>query len=165
MSLDLETILTFAVTLAACLSAAVVDLRSRRIPNRITFPAMLVLLVLHGAFSGLSGLGESALGLCGGFLVFLVPHLFRVMGAGDVKLMAVVGAGLGSQALLTVFLFTSIAGGLQVLLWLAWLRLARPGAAVPPRPCYGPAVAAGALAAMALYAFDGAYLRLVLPGF
>lgn len=163
MSPDLETVLAFAVTAAACLAAAATDVRFRRIPNRITFPAMLVLLVLHGAFSGLSGLGESAFGLLGGFLVFLIPHLFGLLGAGDVKLMAVVGAGLGSQALLTIVLFTSLAGGLQIIIWLFWLRLIRPGTAAGPRLCYGPAIAAGALGAMALYLADGSYLNLVLP--
>uniref|UniRef100_I2Q5Q6 Flp pilus assembly protein, protease CpaA n=1 Tax=Desulfovibrio sp. U5L TaxID=596152 RepID=I2Q5Q6_9BACT len=163
MSPDPETVLAFAVTAAACLPAAVADMRSRRIPNRITFPAMLVLVALHGFFSGLPGLRESALGLAGGFLVFLIPHLFGLLGAGDVKLMAVVGAGLGSQALLTAVLFTSIAGGLQIFLWIAWLRLARPGATAGYRLCYGPAIAAGALGTMALYLFEGSYLNLVLP--
>lgn len=162
---DMETVLAFAVTAVACLWAAVVDMRSRRIPNLITFPAMAVLLALHGAFSGLPGLTESALGLCGGFIVFLIPHAFKVLGAGDVKLMAMVGAGLGSQALLTAVLFTSVAGGLQVFLWFAWLRLAKPGTTPGYRLCYGPAIAAGALGAMGLYLADGTYLNLALPGF
>lgn len=160
MPLDLETILAFALTAIACLAGAVVDVRKRRIPNRITFPAMLVLLAVHGLCSGLPGLRESGLGLTGGFLVMLVPYLFGVLGAGDVKLMAAVGAGLGSDALLTAVLFTSLAGGLQFVLWLGWLRLTRGKWGRGYRLCYGPAIAAGALGAMALILAGQPYLTL-----
>ncbi|MEA4855184.1 MAG: A24 family peptidase [Solidesulfovibrio sp.] len=163
MAADPETILSFALTALACLAAAVADLRTRRIPNRITFPAMALLLAVHGAFSGLAGLGDSALGLAGGFLIFLIPHMLKVLGAGDVKLMAVVGAGLGAGAVVTAVLFTSVAGGLQFLLWLAWLRLAGRAGPKGWRPCYGPAIAAGALAAMALRLAGQPYLTFRLP--
>ena len=72
MPLDLETALTFSLTAIACLAGAIIDVRTRRIPNWITFSAIVVLLVLHGGFSGLPGLKESALGLTGGFLVMCV---------------------------------------------------------------------------------------------
>jgi prepilin peptidase CpaA len=160
MPLDLETSLAFALTALACLAAAIVDVRQRRIPNRITFPAMAVLLAVHGLTAGLPGLKESGLGLIGGFLVMLVPYLFRVLGAGDVKLMAAVGAGLGSSALLTVVLFTSLAGGAQVILWLACLRMTRGSWGRGYRVCYGPAIAAGALGAMGLILAGQPYLTL-----
>lgn len=165
MGQDTETILTFAVTAVACVASAVIDIRTKRIPNRITFPAMVVLLALHALFSGTSGLGESALGLAGGFVVFLIPHLFGMLGAGDVKLMAMAGAGLGSGALLTAVLFTSIAGGVQFFVWLAWLRLAGVRAASGYRLCYGPAIAAGTLATMALHLAGQPYLNVVIPRF
>ncbi len=160
MSLPLETILAFAVTAITCLAGAVVDVRERRIPNSITFPAMAVLLVVHGLGSGLPGLREAGLGLAGGFLVMLVPHLFGVLGAGDVKLMAAVGAGLGSSALLTAALFTSVAGGVQVVAWLAWLHLTQGRRGRSYRLCYGPAIAAGAIGTMALFLAGQPYLTL-----
>lgn len=162
MSIDLETGLSFAISAVACIWSAVVDVRSRRIPNLVTFTAMAVLLAVHGFFSGTQGLTESGLGLAGGFLVFLVPHLFGLLGAGDVKLLAAVGAGLGSSALLTLVLFTSIAGGLQICLWMV---LARQGRALGYRLCYGPAIAAGALATMALSLIGEPYLVLTIPRF
>lgn len=165
MPLPLQTALIFAVTAIACVAAAVIDVRSHRIPNRITFPAMLLLVVLHGVFSGWSGVADSALGLVGGLLILLVPHLFGVLGAGDVKLMAVVGAGLGSTSLLTVFLFTSLAGGVQILIWRGWLVLSRGRCGRGYRICYGPAIAAGAIGAMALVLCGVPYLSLVLPDF
>ncbi len=162
---DLETGLAFALTATASLSAAVMDMRTRRIPNAITFPAMVALLALHAFFSGLPGLKESGLGLAGAFLVFLVPHLFKALGAGDVKLMAAVGAGLGSSALLTAVLFTSLAGGLQFALWLAYIHITRQGTGARYRLCYGPAIAAGALGTMALHLAGIPYLTLILPTF
>jgi len=165
MPLDLETALTFSLTAIACLAGAIIDVRTRRIPNWITFSAIVVLLALHGGFSGLPGLKESALGLTGGFLVMLIPHLFGVLGAGDVKLMAAVGAGLGSSSLVTVVLFTSLAGGLQIVLWMAWVYVAGSGKGRGYRICYGPAIAAGAMAAMALVLAGEPYLSVVLSDF
>lgn len=165
MSPNPETIFAFAITAIACLAAAVVDMRSRRIPNLITFPAMALLLAVHAGFSGATGLADAALGMAGGFIIFLIPHLFRVLGAGDVKLMAVVGAGLGSQAIVSAVLFTSIAGGVQFLLWLVWMRLTG-GLSLPgTRLCYGPAIALGALATMALHLAGEPYITLTLPRF
>ena len=164
MQPDTETILSFALTGAACVAAAVVDMRSRRIPNLIVFPTTAALLAVHGIFSGLPGLGDAALGLAGCFIIFLIPHLFRVLGAGDVKLMAMAGAGLGSQAVVTLVLFTSVAGGVQFLVWMAWARLFGPGGLPGYRLCYGPAIALGALAAMALRLAGQPYLELVWPG-
>lgn len=158
MSLDLETALSFALTAVACLTAAVVDVRQRRIPNRITFPAMGLLLVLHGLLSGWPGLREAGLGLVGGFLVMLVPHLFGVLGAGDVKLVAAAGAGLGSGALLTLVLFTSIAGGVQYVIWRLWLTASQGRFGRGYRLCYGPAIAAGVLGTMALALAGQPYL-------
>ena len=165
MPLPLPTLVAFAVTAATVVAGAAVDVRQKRIPNLITFPAMLALIIIHGAFSGLPGLTEALLGLVGGFIIFLIPHLFRVLGAGDVKLMAAVGAGLGPSALLTVFLFTSVAGGVQSLAWLAAKRLSRTGREPGYRICYGPAMAAGTRAAMALPLFGQPYLSLALPHF
>lgn len=103
----------------ALLIAAVTDIRSRRIPNAVTLPAMLIALALHGATQGWEGLLFSASGLALGFGVMLVPYLIGVMGAGDVKLMAAVGASLGSVGVLKAFLFTSLAGGAYALAVLA----------------------------------------------
>lgn len=160
-----EMLTAFAVTALAVLAGAAVDVVHKRIPNLLTFPAMVLLVAVHTIFSGLSGLADALLGLAGGLIVFLIPYMFRVLGAGDVKLLAAVGAGLGPTALVTVVLFTSLAGGVQVVLWLAVRRLSRSGRIAGYRLCYGPAIAAGALAAMALPLCGLPYVRLVLPDF
>ncbi len=101
------------------LAATVTDLRSRRIPNLLTFPAMLLGLALNAAHAGLPGLLFSLGGLGLGLGLMLVPFLFGVMGAGDVKLLAAAGAFLGAGGVLKAFLFTSLAGGAYALIVLA----------------------------------------------
>src|SRR5437667_386601 len=72
-------------------SAAITDATQRRIPNRLTYPAMLAGLVLQMALHGWRGLLLSAGGglLFGG--LFILFYLVRAMGAGDVKLAAALG--------------------------------------------------------------------------
>lgn len=100
-----------ALAAAVTVVAAITDLRSRRIPNRITYPAMLAGLVLETLAYGWHGLLRSFEGglLFGG--IFLLFHLVRAMGAGDVKLATALGCIVGPSASLQVMFFTAIAGG------------------------------------------------------
>ena len=98
------------VLLAAMVVAAVVaDLRSGKIPNAITLPAVALGLVGHTLFGGLGGggqmgLSDAAAGLAVGFLPMLAAALAGGVGMGDAKLMAAVGALGGWRfALATMF--------------------------------------------------------------
>src|SRR5215472_15053103 len=76
-------------------AAAITDVRERRIPNRITYPAMIVGLGLQTVVYGWRGL---LLGLEGGLLfggVFFFFYLVRAMGAGDLKLATALGCIIG----------------------------------------------------------------------
>ena len=95
--------------------AVTYDIRSGRIPNWLTFPAMAVALACHVWITGVPGLLSSAYGLLIGFAIFLVLYLLGGMGAGDVKLMAAVGAFLGPKDVLLAALFTAIAGGIYAI--------------------------------------------------
>ena len=139
------------VALAAL--AARADVRTRRIPNALTGPAIALALAAHLAFEGPAGLKSSAIGMlvAGGLL--LPGWLLRFMGAGDVKLMAAVGAWFAFPQALLVTLLSFIAGGVVALaiavrrgilrhtLWnTAWLVawVMRPGAvATTPPPASG----------------------------
>jgi prepilin peptidase CpaA len=114
------------------LGAAVVDWRTYRIPNWLTVGGMvcglLFNLVMGSAGPGLlSALGGLAVGLA----VLLPLYVLRVMGAGDVKLMAAVGAFVGLPQVLYAVLFTFIAGGFFAVAFALWHRaFARMGANV-----------------------------------
>jgi len=94
------------VTLA-CIS----DLRTRRIPNVLTFSAAAGALLFHLVTGGLAAAGWSVAGLVLGALLFFPMFVLRGMGAGDVKLLAAVGAWLGPGHVVIVAVVTSIAGG------------------------------------------------------
>ena len=101
-----------AVAVAAItLIASDTDFRSRRIPNVLTLPALLAAFVAHAIAGGWPGVQQTLLGavVAGGIL--LPGWLMGWMGAGDVKLMAAVGAWLSWPVSLTATLASLIAGG------------------------------------------------------
>jgi prepilin peptidase CpaA len=100
-----------AVATAIALVGAATDIKSRRIPNWITGPAILLGLLLHASLDGWHGLLNSfAAGLiCG--IIFLVFYLAGGMGAGDVKLITAVGCIVGLSNIAYLLVLTSLAGG------------------------------------------------------
>ena len=105
------------ILLAVVATAAVIDIRTHRIPNLLTFPSLLIALALQFAFNGTSGLILGVLGMLVGVALFLLPFALGGMGAGDVKLMAVAGAFLGPEGALWAALFSGLAGGVLVIIW------------------------------------------------
>jgi len=91
--------------------ACFTDLRTRRIPNVLTFSAAAGALLFHLATGGWSAAGSSLAGLFLGALLFFPMFALPGMGAGDVKLLAAIGAWLGPGQVATVALATSIVGG------------------------------------------------------
>jgi prepilin peptidase CpaA len=72
-----------------------IDHRQNRIPNIVTGSLLVTALVLHVSLHGWSGLAAGVSGLLVGLGIFLIPYVKGGMAAGDVKLMAAVGACLG----------------------------------------------------------------------
>ena len=79
------------------------DWRERRIPNVLVLPAAGLGLALN-LFRGWGGLIFGAEGLALGFVLLLVPYLFKAMGAGDVKFLAAIGAFVGAMGVVRIFL-------------------------------------------------------------
>lgn len=92
--MTIETMPVLIVT-TTCLACAISDIRTFRVANAWTLPLLATGLLFHLAVGGWSGLGRSAAGAGFGFLVLIVPYALGGMGAGDVKLLAGVGAWLG----------------------------------------------------------------------
>lgn len=160
--------------------ACVTDVRARRIPNALVL-ALLAAGLVRLPFAGApaAGLATGALAAGGAVLaglLALVPlYATRVLGAGDVKLFAALGAWLGTTGLLDAAVWTALAGGVLATGWIAAQAVAsrlRPAAAAAPvaapaagrvgshgvgrvggrrpgaRLPYGVAIAAGGLAAL-----------------
>ena len=98
------------------LLSAGIDLRSQKIPNLITYPRMIIAILYHGTTGGIDGLIFSLAGLVVGISIFLLPYLMGGMGAGDAKLMGVVGAVIGAKGVFYAFLCTAVVGAIYALL-------------------------------------------------
>ena len=108
--MDAKILIPFAA-LAIAFVACVTDLRSRRIPNVLTFGAAVVGLIAHASSGGIHGALTSFGGLALGLGLFLPFFLLGGMGAGDVKLLAALGAWLGLVDVFWLAMYTSIIGG------------------------------------------------------
>jgi prepilin peptidase CpaA len=148
--------------------ALVTDLRSRRIPNWLTASGLLLGLAGHlwldGLSGGLSALGGAALGfgLLFPFYVMRIMGVGHAVGAGDVKLLAALGAILGPQALVSAAIYGALVGGLQSLVILR--RQGRLGFAMfEMLAMHTVPTSGGATAPYAIAIAAGVYLSAVLP--
>jgi prepilin peptidase CpaA len=95
--------------------AVSMDLTSSRIPNWLTFPAMGFALAGHAWLNGIDGIFFSLAGLGTGLGLFLFIYLAGGIGAGDVKLMASIGAFVGVFGVLSCALMAILIGGLYAI--------------------------------------------------
>ena len=102
------------------LAAAATDLHSRRIPNWLTLSGVCFGLFLNWTTSGWAGVENSLAGMMLGFGCYLVLYCLRAMGAGDVKLMAAVGAIIGPGDWMSVFMASALAGGVLAVILMVW---------------------------------------------
>ena len=105
--------------------AAVGDLRSRRIPNTLTF-ALALAGILQSFFPIHTVTPtQSLLGFLAGFGLPLILFFLGAVGGGDVKLFAGVGAWVGPQRILAIFLLQAVIGMVMVLAQATWQRRLR----------------------------------------
>lgn len=92
--------------------AAAIDGYKLKVPNWITFPMILSGWAMSAVSFGWEGLGWSLLGTLVGLALLLPAYAIGGMGAGDVKLLAGVGAWVGASITLYAFCVSAIVGGL-----------------------------------------------------
>lgn len=108
-----------AVLFMLLVLASVSDYRSYKIPNLLTAGGIIFALIYNTVvpFYRDHGFLWALGGMMVGFLLFLPCYALRMMGAGDVKLMAMVGAFLGVTDALHATLYSFIAGGVGALIF------------------------------------------------
>jgi len=118
---------------AFVVAVSVFDIRERRIPNLLVFPAALTGLTLNTVPRGWEGFGFGLKGLAAGFALLFIPYLVGGMKAGDVKFLAAIGAFTGSTDVIRALLATLLCYPLLAVVAvikerkfrLTWLRFRR----------------------------------------
>jgi prepilin peptidase CpaA len=123
MSLAKEGALIFPALLA--FAAGWTDWRSRRIPNWLTVPGLLLGIAANTWLRGWAGAKDSLLGAGLGLALLLPFVLIRSLGAGDWKFVGALGACLGPQNLLTVLLLGVLVNGLMAVIMVIWKKRVR----------------------------------------
>ena len=105
---------TFGYLLLLCMLiiAVITDIRSHRIPNWLTFPAMIAGVGYNVISAGTAGLIFGVGGLLLGMGLLIIFYAMGGMGAGDVKLMGAVGSIIGPQMVIWATVYTALAGGI-----------------------------------------------------
>jgi prepilin peptidase CpaA len=103
--------LTIAVASIYFSLVCATDTLYARIPNLLNAGLALFAVVYHSSISGWDGTLFSLSGLALGLGLLLLPYLMGGFGAGDVKALAALGALLGPQAILHVFVYMAFFGG------------------------------------------------------
>lgn len=107
------------VLLLAVLVATFTDLRTRRIPNWLTVSTLVLAFVLNALIaypSPIEGVWLAAKGFGLAFALNLVMYMLHMTGAGDVKLLAAVGAMVGCSDFVGIFLLTALIGGVLAII-------------------------------------------------
>jgi prepilin peptidase CpaA len=97
-----------AVVLGICF---ITDIRGQKIYNKIILPSILIVMILNSWFYGFDGFKLSSLGFLIGMAILLIPYLLGGMGAGDVKLLAFIGAAKGVAFVINSAIYMALIGG------------------------------------------------------
>lgn len=131
-----RVMLAVVILCALLLVASYTDIRSRKIPNWITYPGIIAALGTNGVGTvalwngwaelaqlerlGYIGLGQSLLGFVTCGLILVACYIFFDIGGGDVKLLSMMGAFLGPEKGLEALLWTMALGGCLAAIIAIW---------------------------------------------
>ncbi|GAB4151862.1 MAG: A24 family peptidase [Planctomycetaceae bacterium] len=102
--------------------AAWIDGKQLRVPNWITFPMVISGLIFNTWVEGWAGLGSGLIGMTVGLLCLLPLYSVGGMGAGDVKLMAGVGAWLGGWTTFYAFCVSTVVGAVMAVMMVLYKK-------------------------------------------
>ena len=104
------------------LTAGITDLRYRKIPNWLTYPAIPIAILLHWIIAGGHAALLSMAGVAIGLSVLLPFVLLGGLGGGDWKLMGALGAFFEPRRLIPVLILTVMINGIMALVLVLWKK-------------------------------------------
>ncbi|RTR33362.1 A24 family peptidase [Shewanella atlantica] len=117
-----ETQLLLQLVLAGLffIAAISIDLYKEKIPNKLSLLAIFCGFAINGYYAQLDGVLMASVGFGLAFILLFPTFIFRVLGAGDIKLMMGIGALMGPDLLLSSLLYGIIAGAGTSLVLIIW---------------------------------------------
>lgn len=88
------------------------DIKDRKILNSVTIPSIIFAVFYFLITQGVDGFFFSGKGFLVGLGLLIIPFMLGGMGAGDVKLLAAIGALMGTSFVFYSFIYTALIGGL-----------------------------------------------------
>jgi len=163
--MDIITIIFITILL---ISSVIMDVRTFRIPNILTYSFILLGISYNIFQTGYEGFIFSVLGVLTGIGLLFFFYLLGWMGAGDAKLLGAIGAFIGAKDVIVAFIFSALIGGMYAIIVMVLFRdkfrgtlsillqaafnmiIERKLSFIPlnndqnrPKLCYGLAIAAG----------------------
>ena len=108
---DTSLLIRYAVLVLLVTITAVYDIQFRRIPNSLVLTGLVLSLIIQVTFNEFYGFKAWGYGMLTGLALFLPLYALHAMGAGDVKLVAMVGSFLDAGSAIGVVLTTLLVGG------------------------------------------------------
>ncbi len=116
-----ELNLPFAILTVILVLSTITDVKEHRIPNILSLGGVLIGIIVLTSTQGFAGLFSSLQGMALGLVLFLPFYLLRGMAAGDVKLMAAVGAFIGPSLTLAAAAATLIVGAVLAIAYAVYI--------------------------------------------
>ncbi len=104
------------IVIAVC---AITDVMYGKIFNRITYPAIMLGLIIN-LFLGMGSFQSSVIGMLVAFVLFLIVFMIGGLGGGDVKLMTAIGAIKGYPFVMYAAFYSALVGGLMSIGIMIW---------------------------------------------
>jgi prepilin peptidase CpaA len=112
MDIGMLSLITLSIAL---IISVITDLRNRKIYNLVVFPGIIAAFVFQLLLHGMGGIVEALAGFAVGLSLLLIPYLLGGMGAGDVKLLAMIGAFKGALFVLIAAAYMALIGAVMAL--------------------------------------------------
>ncbi|MCG9731311.1 A24 family peptidase [Shewanella sp. Isolate13] len=117
---DYQLLLQVIIAGTFLVLAIVFDLTKEKIPNWLCLFAIFCGFSINSYFAQLSGLMHSFIGFSLAFIILFPTFIFKILGAGDIKLMMGVGALMGPQLLVWSIAYAIVAGAITSSLLIIW---------------------------------------------